>query len=475
MRLGVRKMALIEGSAPRNNPGSGVRGRLRRLSAFFRSNVYRGAAPARASQLIFEPLEQRLLLNGDVQALTLDLSALAPSSPAHDVVVQLVNQIATTGQPAAQPTVEIVEATNPNQILASAPLSQISAISIHGSSGADQVTINEASFAGTTAPSISFTGGGGNETLTINNGTAPAGQAPINNWFIDSDVGGATSGHVTGSVNVSFSGVNNLQGSGADTLQGATTDNNWTIDGAGAGEVGSVSFSGFANLVGAANQNNVFTVTSTGSIAGTIDGGGQGTLVAEVGNAGTVISDLSGPHSGTESFNGETITYTGMLPYQTTGTVANFQYVISTDAGALTPQADSVVLYYDSSNDAYHGDMVLESLDGAFETQYFTAPTQSLTITGGSGADSLTIESLAPGFSASLNVDLLYTGFDPFSDRAPAVERSERPDLQQRDLRDRQSFDQWRGDPAHRRQHLCRHGRQADGDERQQLWRQQDL
>jgi hypothetical protein len=256
---------------------------------------------------------------------------------------------------------------------------------------------------------------GGSGTVSINAGVAES-------WQLD----GGGAGQAAGPVQIAFTGVDHLIGSGADTLSGATTDNNWTIDGAGSGEVGALTFSGFANLDGAAGQNNVFTVTSSGSLAGNIDGGGDGTPVINAGNANTFTSVYTGAHSGNETFDGDTINYTGMSPLVNSGTVANLNFQISTNNNLLTPQSDNVELYYDSTvGDAHFGDMVLQSLSGDFETTYFTAPTGNLSInvpdptninaSGGSGADTLTIMSLAPNFSANLNVNLLYEGFDPFA------------------------------------------------------------
>lgn len=259
---------------------------LRRLATLFRSSVSRRSVPAgRVPKLIFDPLEPRLLLNADAQVLALNLNVLPANTP-HDVVVQLINETTTTnGQTTTQPQVEIVQASNPNQVLASAALSQISSISIQGTNSADQVTINAASFAGVSAPAISFAGGGGSETLAISN-SGQNGAPQASSWFIDSDANGTNSGHILGPVNVSFSGVNTLQGSGANSLTGSATDNQWTISGSGSGAVGNILFSGFANLAGAADQNNVFTVITTG-VQGTISGGGKGTIVNESGASET--------------------------------------------------------------------------------------------------------------------------------------------------------------------------------------------
>ena len=494
--------------------------RARRWVSELKSSVsHLVAPPGPAPKLIFDQLEPRLLLSAD--PIVIDLSALQPAQPTHDVVVRLMDEVVTTGNQAVNiERVQTVDANNPAMVLSSQVITPGSNVTVLAGQGNDKITIDLSSLPQSAAqPSINVVGGGGDVTLgLIENAGQSAGwhlddggaghidagvqigftgvdhllgggadtlygSAADTNWTIDGagsgsvgatkfagfaslvgpsgqndvfnvtssgslqgsidgggqgtlaiNVGSAVAWHLNGGgtgeaegpVQVAFTGVDHLVGSGSDTLYGSTTDNAWTIDGAGSGEVGAVSFGGFSNLVGATGQNNVFTVTSTGSLAGNIDGGGDGTLVINAGNADSFTSVFTGAHSGNETFDGDTINYTGMLPLVNSGSITNVNYQISTNNNLLTPTTDHVELYYNSTaGDAHFGDMVLQSLDGEFETTYFTAPTGSLSINvpdtsninggGGSGADSLTIMSLAPGFHANLNVNLLYEGYDPFA------------------------------------------------------------
>src|SRR5262249_6647265 len=209
-----------------NAPGRGYprpRGYgFRRLAALFRSTVSRAVPAARATKLVFEPLEPRLLLNADAHVLTLDLGAQPATAPAHDVVVRLVEDVATTAgnvNNAAnpQPQVEIVQRNDPTHVLASGAASQITSVSILGSGGNDHVTIDTASFGNPQLPAISFAGQGGADTLTVGAVSAPG--RTNNTWFLD----GNGAGHVEGAAPVTFSGVSRLEGGGADTLHGATT------------------------------------------------------------------------------------------------------------------------------------------------------------------------------------------------------------------------------------------------------------
>src|SRR5258708_2256119 len=490
----------------------------RQFMAGFKSSVSHVVARSGpAPKLIFDQLEPRMLMSAD--PVVIDLSALHPAQPTHDVVVRLLNEVVTTGDQTVNiERVQAVDANNPATVLSSQVVPPGSNVTVLTGQGNNKVTLDLSAAPPSTAqPKFSVVGGGGDVTLSvIENSTQPLGwhldgggaghidgpvqvafagvdhlvghgadtlygSAADTSWRVDGAGSGAVgatkfdgfgsfagaagqnevftiastgslqgsidggghatiaiaagatagwhldgggAGHVDGAVQVAFTGVDHLVGGGADTLYGSTTDNNWTIDGAGSGEVGAVSFGGFANLVGAANQNNVFTVTSTGSLAGNIDGGGDGTLVLDVGTTNNFVSDFTGPHSGSETFDGDTINYTGMLPLFNNGTIANINYQISNSA---TLFGDSVLLYYDSTaGDPKFGDMVLQSLSGAFETTYFTAPTGSLSINvpaitkfdngGGSGEDTLNIMSLAPNFQASLYVNLLSTSYDPFND-----------------------------------------------------------
>ena len=74
-----------------------------------------------------------------------------------------------------------------------------------------------------------------------------------------------------------FTGIESFTGDGAnDTLVGGNVANTWNITGTGDGTVGSVSFTDFANLTGG-TDDDTFDFGASGSLSGTIDGGGQST------------------------------------------------------------------------------------------------------------------------------------------------------------------------------------------------------
>jgi hypothetical protein len=456
-------------------------------------------------RLIFDQLEPRMLMSAD--PVVIDLSALQPAQPTHDVVVRLLNEVVTTGnQTTNLERVETVDAGNPASVLSTQVVPTGSNVTVLAGQGSNKITLDlSAAPQSTPQPQFSVVGGGANVTLSVIENSAqpvgwhldgggagtidgsvqvgftgvnhllgggadtlygaatdtswtvngagsgsvgntqfagfanlvgPANQADIFNvassgslagsinaggngtvainagaaesWQLD----GGGAGQANGPVQIAFTGVDHLIGSGADTLYGATTDNHWTIDGAGSGEVGALSFSGFANLVGAAGQNNVFTFTPTGGLAGGIDGGGKGTLYIDTNTAGTEVSTASGPHSGTIAYGANTISYQGLAPIFTTTVQSELDLTLTS-----TATIDHSELYYDGTvNDANFGYMVLQSTDGAFETQYFKAPTTLLKITGSSGEDDLNIISLDPTFGASLAVNLLSSSYDPFND-----------------------------------------------------------
>jgi hypothetical protein len=62
-------------------------------------------------------------------------------------------------------------------------------------------------------------------------------------------------------------------GGGTNTLTGPNTNNNWTINAANGGTLGLVTFSNVQNLVGGTGVD-VFAFTPSGSVSGTINGGG---------------------------------------------------------------------------------------------------------------------------------------------------------------------------------------------------------
>jgi hypothetical protein len=150
-------------------------------------------------------------------------------------------------------------------------------VTVLAGKGNDTITLDlSAAPPNTTQPQFSVVGGGGDVSLSV---TENAAQSV--GWHLD----GGGAGHIDGSVQVGFTGVDHLLGGGADTLYGSATDTSWTVNGAGSGNVGTTQFSGFANLVGAAGQKDVFNVTAGGSLTGSINAGGNGTLAINAGAA----------------------------------------------------------------------------------------------------------------------------------------------------------------------------------------------
>ncbi|WP_312030526.1 LEPR-XLL domain-containing protein [Methylosinus sp. H3A] len=355
--------------------------------------------------MVFDTLEQRILLNADVLAVS--LAAAAPQQQAHDVVVQLVDpasspQSASAAGSAAGPRIEVVDRSN-STILASADLAGLERVSIVGGAGADTLTIDAASFAGRQLPNFAFAGGDGADTLIW-------GSSDAATWTLHDDGSGA----ISGPANVSFSDVQNLVGGGADTLIGAVTDTDWRVEGAGAGSVGAFVFGGFAKLTGAANNNDTFSFSTSGSLAGVVDGGAGGfdTLVLDVGVAQSLVSTATGPDSGTIAYDGGLVTYRGLEPVTINGVVADLSF----DLGTLSGNSSGVQARLTDAGTATDGVMTLQSLNGKFESQTFSAPTHSLTVRGGSGTDSVDIASLDSTFHAALTVNTLLSGYDPFDD-----------------------------------------------------------
>jgi CSLREA domain-containing protein len=118
-----------------------------------------------------------------------------------------------------------------------------------------------------TAGSIAGSVNGGGGTADKLDYSALAGPITVNlqTKSAPSINGGAAGG---------FSGIESLAAGKAttDTLVGPDADTNWTVSSAGGGKAGTFSFSGVENLVGGAGVD-VFKFSSSGSIAGTLDGG----------------------------------------------------------------------------------------------------------------------------------------------------------------------------------------------------------
>ena len=104
---------------------------------------------------------------------------------------------------------------------------------------------------------------------------------------------------------------------------------NWDIDAANSGRVagteGSGVFSGIENLLGADDNEDTFSFSSMGSLDGLLDGGARGfdTLVISGGAYSVAAFTATGPDAGTVALDGNLIRYRGLEPIVMAGTLAD--------------------------------------------------------------------------------------------------------------------------------------------------------
>ena len=185
--------------------------------------------------------------------------------------------------------------------------------------------------------------------------------------------------------------MQSITGSGADTLDGPSANTAWTVTGPGSGTVSATAFAGFSFLQGAANNDDTFTISGDGQIAGGIDGGAGGydTVVLAATSQSDVVLSASTASSGSVSLNGVTTDYSGMEPVTITGTAKTLTLELTADDTTATLGVDGSQLALQANT---------------AETQIFNAPTQSLTIQLNDNQSTLTVNPLTSGFDASLSV-----------------------------------------------------------------------
>jgi len=286
------------------------------------------------------------------------------------------------------------------------PLDSVSGLDVT----AGTLTIDAA--AGSISAPITFTGG---SLAIVNSQTA-------SDWTLNGDGTGSVAGG--GISSLTFSQVTSISAGGtADTLHGPSSDSTWTISGAGSGSVAGTSFDGFENLSGAADNKDTFVLDASGSLSGVADGGdgGYDSLVVN-GSRDSIVSNATGAHSGTLVIDGAAFQYAGLEPLGINATNTNIT-INGADLGGSTEVADKDLLKVSPYSDpsatvaacqtpgnciqVHNFDAPLGITDIA-EWQYFViSGTQSLTINGGLGADTVefTGDYLVPNSSLTVNAE----------------------------------------------------------------------
>ena len=218
------------------------------------------------------------------------------------------------------------------------------------------------------------------------------------------DLHGATATAVA-----AFTGIDALVGSAfADRLLGPGEGGvriGWEISAANAGTVEGVAFAAFENLVGRdAVSNDVFTFLAGSSLSGTIDGGSGGAdgfVVVDAGGSKTVFNPATADATGTATLNGITVRYAG-IDHLSLYSSDGVSTVINGTSGA-----DRITIR-DHAGDArtsivFEGMQIYDAGSATTTSSIdIDTPLKSLTIQGGTGADTITVESLDPGFAADL-------------------------------------------------------------------------
>src|SRR5580704_14000046 len=306
-----------------------------------------------------------LLLIADVLAVNLAAHDPGPQAADHSIIVQMVQETQqVNAQTVSVQRVQVVDQNN-NAVLAFGDINEISAISITGNAGNDNLTIDASSFAGHTAPAISFVGGSGQNNIIFDNSGAT-------NWSLTGPDAGTVSGN---GVNASFQNV--------------------------------------GNLTGAANNNDTLTVEKGGTLSGTYDGGvgGFDSLVFDNGPHASVAYSPTGPNSGAIVEDGQTFNFKGLEPVSL-GAVSHV--IVDTSAktgGSTSPDPLTTTLQTlggsFSSSDS-NDNLVVSGTDhngASFEYITFHADSAAsgLELTLGAG-DTMQVDSL-PDIGKNLTID----------------------------------------------------------------------
>jgi hypothetical protein len=159
-------------------------------------------------------------------------------------------------------------------------------ITLNTGSGNDTVNLGPQPLANIVGP-VTVHGQGGVDTLILDNSASPTAVTYVlrpNAIVCPSD-----------DYIVNYDGVAAITiaaGSAMNTLVGPDVPNTWHVTGPNSGQVGIVSFSGMANLIGGAAADT-FAVSGTGGVTGAIDGGTGGENIMDYsGYRADILVDL---------------------------------------------------------------------------------------------------------------------------------------------------------------------------------------
>ena len=322
-----------------------------------RARERRAAIRKSRQRLALDRLEQRLLLNADV--LAFDLSTIGNEEQNQDLLVRLYDDTDAASENATTvQRIQIVDSEG-GQVLAFGDVSDISAVTITGTDGDDRFTLDTTDFTPTTPLDVSIEGGDGDDTLTFET------EADVD-WLVDARNAGSAS---DGLVDLAFSNVE--------------------------------------SLVGAADNEDTFTVEIDGGLDGGLDGsvGGFDTLILGPGSVDTLVYNATGQFSGEILRDADSLSFDGLEPIQTELEMVNLVVDISPDLPAL-PIGQTVATLTTG------GTFDFELTGPDFEGVQFNTPSNSLKITS--------VRDLGPLPSIDYNVKLIIDGFTNDGDTADA-------------------------------------------------------
>ena len=191
-------------------------------------------------------------------------------------------------------------------------------------------------------------------------------------------------------------------GAAFDTLVDTAADTLWRVTGSDAGEIRDVvSFTGIENLTGAAQNQDGFVIEAEGSIRGLLSGGtgcADNLIVAKGADLDYAIVNVANTAAATVVIYGKTLQLAGLEP------------ILATAAGVTTISGSSYTdKFLLESVDA--GNMRIRSSGADFfdvvtgtvvSVLAFANPASALNLSLGGGKDTLTLGTIDAGFAASL-------------------------------------------------------------------------